>query len=105
MKRLMFWTLVLGGLLNRPSLSASSEPPSVLPMRPADCVAVGPADAAASTEYGGKTYYFRSAACRDEFLTDPERFSQLYDALLELKAEGKPLQKPKPAHDASMVPS
>lgn len=104
MKRLIFWTLLLVSTLNRPGSTATSEPQVAKPLRPADCLAVGP-DAAASAEYGGKTYYFRSQACKDEFLTDPERFSQLYDALLELKAQGKPLQKPKPQDDASMVPS
>ena len=36
----------------------------------------------------GKTYAFRYADCRDEFLKDPERFAQLYDALLEMQALG-----------------
>ena len=36
---------------------------------------------AVTVEHGGKTYGFRFADCREEFLTDPERYSQLYDAL------------------------
>ena len=52
-------------------------------------------------EYQGKTYELRYEDCRDEFLSDPERFSQLYDALLELKEEGKHVEAPK----ASLVPS
>ena len=72
--------------------------------RPTECMA-DPKSAAVSAEYGGKTYYFKNQACKDEFLTDPERYSQLYDALLELKAQGKPLQKPKPLDNASAVPS
>ena len=105
MKPWMLWTLVLAASLQRSGWTAPSQPPVAQTPRPADCLAMGAGDAAASTEHAGKTYYFRSQACKDEFLTDPERFSQLYDALLELKAEGKPLQKPKPQDDASMVPS
>ncbi len=52
---------------------------------PEECVA-RKSDITAS--YGGKTYAFRYADCRDEFLKDPERFSQLYDALLEMQAAG-----------------
>lgn len=36
----------------------------------------------------GKTYAFRYADCREQFLTDPERYAQLYDALLEMQAQG-----------------
>ena len=50
--------------------------------------------------YGGKTYAFRHADCREQFLEDPERFSQLYDALAELEAEGTSI-----APRASLVPS
>lgn len=105
MKRWQFPMLVLVASLSRSGFAAPSQPQNSQPLRPADCLVAGAQDAAASAEYGGKTYYFRSQACKDEFLTDPERFSQLYDALLELKAEGKPLQKPKPHDDASLVPS
>jgi YHS domain-containing protein len=54
-----------------------------------------------SVVHGAKTYGFRYADCREEFLTDPERFAQLYDALLEMHAEGLKVEKPK----ASLVPS
>ena len=73
--------------------------------QPEDCVLAGPEGAAASVEYRGKTYYYRDSVCKDEFLTDPERYSQLYDALLELKAQGKTIQKPKSHDAASLVPS
>lgn len=72
--------------------------------KPADCLVTDPRDAVAAAEYGGKTYHFNSAACKDEFLTDPERYSQLYDALLELRAKGQ-LAKAKPRDEASLVPS
>lgn len=56
---------------------------------------------AVSAEYAGKTYGFRFADCREEFLTDPERFAQLYDALLELHAAGESIAAAPP----SLVPS
>lgn len=33
------------------------------------------ADAEASTEYGGRTYYFCVAQCQQKFLSDPDRFA------------------------------
>jgi hypothetical protein len=54
-----------------------------------------------ATEYQGKTYTFRYSDCRDEFLTDPERYAQLYDTLREMQAEGQKVEAPK----ASLVPS
>ena len=54
-----------------------------------------------ATEYQGRTYTFRYADCRDEFLKDPERMSQLYDALLEMQKEGQPVRPQR----ASLVPS
>ena len=70
----------------------------------AECLATDAAQAVASVEYNGKTYRFRDPACKEEFLSDPERFSQLYDALLELKSQGQPLPKP-PDSDYSAVPA
>ena len=52
--------------------------------------------------HGGKTYRMTSEACRAQFLTEPERYSQLYDALLELEEEGTPLRAPA---SPSLVPS
>lgn len=54
-----------------------------------------------SVEHNARTYQFRFADCRDEFLSDPERYSQLYDTLLELHAEGARIEAPR----ASLVPS
>ena len=54
-----------------------------------------------ATEYQGKTYTFRYEDCRDDFVKDPERFSQLYDALLEMQKEGQAIAPKK----ASLVPS
>ena len=54
-----------------------------------------------ATEYQGKTYTFRYEDCRDEFLKDPERMSQLYDTLLEMQKEGQAIAPQK----ASLVPS
>ncbi|HEX8252191.1 MAG TPA: hypothetical protein VF846_03500 [Thermoanaerobaculia bacterium] len=66
---------------------------------PEECLPKG--KAAVTAEYQGKTYGFRYDDCREEFLKDPERMSQLYDALLELQAEGQVVEAPR----ASLVPS
>lgn len=66
---------------------------------PEECVV---AKSEITTTYAGKTYAFRFADCRDEFLTDSERFAQLYDALLEMQAEGLAVTKP---GAESLVPS
>ena len=67
---------------------------------PEECLVVK-GRGAVSVEHAGKTYNFRFADCRDEFLTDPERFAQLYDTLLELAAQGAVIEKARP----SLVPS
>ena len=54
-----------------------------------------------SVEHDAKTYRFRFADCREEFLSDPERYAQLYDTLLELHAAGSKIEAPR----ASLVPS
>lgn len=56
---------------------------------------------AVTVEYNGTTYRFRFEDCREEFLTDPERYSQLYDALRELAASGAKVESTPP----SLVPS
>ena len=70
---------------------------------PEDCLVRPGENAVASAEHGGKTYEFRKPDCRDEFLSDPERYAQLYDALAELSAAGTPVVTP--ATQASLVPS
>jgi hypothetical protein len=52
-------------------------------------------------EHAGKSYAVASAECRDLFLTDPERYAQLFDALIELQEQGKNIAPPQP----SLVPS
>ena len=37
---------------------------------------VDPRTAAGSAEYEGKTYYFCSAGCRQQFESDPAKFAQ-----------------------------
>ncbi len=54
-------------------------------------------------EHAGKTYGLRTEECRVEFLTDPERYAQLYEALQELaRTQGRP---PDTAGSVSLVPS
>ncbi|HEX6087319.1 MAG TPA: hypothetical protein VF266_22500 [Thermoanaerobaculia bacterium] len=62
---------------------------------PEECLAK---KSAITAEHAGKTYAFRYADCREQFLEDPERFAQLYDALLELEAAGQ-------STSPSLVPS
>ena len=65
---------------------------------PEECVT---AKSDITATHGGKTYAFRYADCREEFLKDPERYAQLYDALLEMQAAGMEFA---PAAE-SLVPS
>ena len=51
--------------------------------------------------HAGKQYTLRDETCRDLFLSDPERYAQLFDAVAELEAAGKPVAAPRP----SLVPS
>jgi YHS domain-containing protein len=67
---------------------------------PEECL-VTRGKAAVTVEHQGKSYGFRFADCREEFLTDPERYAQLYDALLELQATGAKIEKA----PVSLVPS
>lgn len=69
--------------------------------QPEECLARAGDAAAVAVEHGGKSYRLASEACRAQFLSDPERYSQLYDALRELEAEGTPLRPATP----SLVPS
>jgi YHS domain-containing protein len=77
---------------------AESSPPA-----PEKCLVERGGKAAASATYNGKTYEFSAIECREEFVSDPERYSQLYDALAELAATGVAV-RPEPL-DASLVPS
>ena len=67
---------------------------------PEECLVVK-GKGAVAVEHEGKTYQFRFEDCREEFLSDPERFAQLYDALLEMAAEGAVIESAPP----SLVPS
>ncbi len=53
-----------------------------------------------TAEYDSRVFVLTSEACRTEFLTDPERYSQLYDALRDLTSKGKKTPPPR-----SLVPS
>ena len=48
------------------------------------CIPAPGGTPAFTVEHAGKTYGLRTEECRDEFLTDPERYAQLYEALHEL---------------------
>ena len=68
---------------------------------PEECLRKSEDASAVVVSHQGKTYHLASDACRAQFLSDPERYSQLYDALAELAAEGAPLRPATP----SLVPS
>jgi YHS domain-containing protein len=70
-------------------------------VQPEDCLLREGEAPAASVEFDGKTYGFRSVACRDQFASDPERYSQLYEALAEMAAAGRQLR----SRPTSLVPS
>jgi YHS domain-containing protein len=62
----------------------------MLAITPEECLKGGKV----RVEHGGKTYRLATEECREQFLSDPERYAQLYDALAELEAQ-----------PASLVPS
>ena len=71
-------------------------------LRLEDCIPKESERPAVEVEYGGRTYGLRSEDCRALFESDPERYSQLYDALLQLAKLGQE----SPRKDAvSLVPS
>ena len=43
---------------------------------PVCAMEVDPTQAAATTEYGGTTYYFCSTECKEEFDQNPQQFAQ-----------------------------
>ena len=69
---------------------------------PEQCLAKAGDASALVVAHGGKTYRMANEACLAQFAADPERYAQLYDALLELEAEGTPLRAPAAP---SLVPS
>jgi len=87
--------IALAAVLMARGVFAQSAP------EPEACIAKAGDRAAVVATHGGKSYRLASEACREQFLSDPERYSQLYDALLELAAEGTPLRPATP----SLVPS
>lgn len=75
--------------------SAAQDPPA-----PEECI-VTRRGSAVVVNHEGRAYRLASEACKTEFLSDPERYAQLYDALLELEAAGRALAP----RSASLVPS
>lgn len=69
---------------------------------PEECLAKANDASAVVVAHAGKSYRMASEECREQFLSDPERYAQLYDALLELEREGTPLRAPAAP---SLVPS
>lgn len=78
-------------------VASGQEDPS-----PRQCLAKRNDPAAVTVTHDAKTYHLASAACRDQFASDPERYSQLYDALIELEKRGEAMSAPA---SPSLVPS
>jgi YHS domain-containing protein len=89
------WLVVVALILVALPLAAQDAP------APEQCLARAGDRSALAVTHGGKTYRMANEACRAQFAADPERYAQLYDALLELEAEGTPLRAAPP----SLVPS
>jgi len=89
--------ITLAALLIAAAGAVAQEAPA-----PEECLAKSGDASALTVAHGGKTYRLASEACRAQFVSDPERYGQLYDALLELEAAGTPLRAPAAP---SLVPS
>lgn len=85
---------VAAALLLLPSLASAVEPEA--------CVVPDGSTPAASVVHAGRVYELTSAECRDLFLTDPERYAQLFDALAELAARPS---RPRIQEPVSLVPN
>lgn len=90
-------TIVAFAMAAAGTVAAAQDAPS-----PEECLARAGDAKALTVTHGGKTYRMASEACRAQFVADPERYAQLYDALLELEAEGTPRRAPA---GPSLVPS
>ena len=102
MKRLLFLVPAALSLLVTPGTIAQE---TAVPEAPAPELCLTPPEsrAAVVVTHAGKEYRLANEACREQFLSDPERYAQLYDALAELSAaSGAPIAPPPPA---SLVPS
>ena len=78
----------------------SAADPAAFP-EPEECFAASRDRVVESAAFAGKTYEFKREGCRALFESDPERYSQLFDALAELDAQGVAVE-PEPE---SLVPS
>ncbi len=95
-----FWRALLGVFLLATGAWAQQNGPQT---DIEGCLSTAPD--ALTVAYGGKTYHLRDEACRTLFQTDPERYAQLFDALLEGNNGAPPKPKLKPKQSASLVPS
>ena len=80
-----------------PAVSAAA------PVDPEACIPSPGQRPAVLVEHEGKSYPLTSEQCRDLFLSDPERYSQLFDALAEL--DPPPAEERRASENASLVPN
>lgn len=83
-------------------LLACVIPGRLAAIEPEECLVPPGSTAAASVEHDGSLYEFASVECRELFLSDPERYSQLFDALAEL---GVLPSDPRSSETVSLVPN
>lgn len=90
------WILSALLLLPAAAVGQSAERP------PEECIVPSGETPAATAAHAGKTYAFRYPECAEAFRSDPERYAQLYDALLEMREAGS---VPRAPRSPSLVPS
>jgi YHS domain-containing protein len=94
--------IALGRALATAALTLGGPAAGGEELRFEDCIPAAGETPAVTVEYAGKTYGLRSEPCRVEFQSDPERYSQLYEALTELARTGTTAPDP---GSVSLVPS
>lgn len=87
--------LLVSALLASSAMAQEAPAPETCRARSGDAGAI-------AIVVSDRTYHVTSEACRAQFLSDPERYAQLYDALAELEAAGETIAPPRAA---SLVPS
>ena len=71
-------------------------------VEPEECIVPTESEPVTTVVFQGVVYELASNECRELFLSDPERYSQLFDALAELGAQPAEPATPAPA---SLVPN
>ncbi|HVR44768.1 MAG TPA: hypothetical protein VMS56_15150 [Thermoanaerobaculia bacterium] len=76
--------------------------PDALAIDPEACLVQPGARAAVTVEHEGRSWELAAPECRELFLSDPERYAQLFEALAELGARSS---RPSGSGTVSLVPN